>query len=151
MITRVIKIDDSLRDAIVLRGSDFHLEARIPGQFKVATFLNTWHSLLSVGIGAMWRYDHCGRLVGLFGAMIGPDLCDGEVVAQEAFWYVERSSRGTIGGVKLYKEFMKWSIQIGAKRVIIAHLKNSMPEKLRKFYLAEGFQEVETHYLKQLP
>ena len=77
-------------------------------------------------------------------------MWDGEVVIQQLVWYVEKSSRGTSGGLKLYKEFLKWAIHVGAKRIIMTHLMSSMPDKLERFYFREGFQLIEKNYSKTL-
>ncbi len=149
-VQRITVIDDTLRDAIIHKGALFYSEAKVPGSFKVNTFLNNWNLLIKMGVGAMWRLDHGERLIGLFGATIAPDMCDGNIIAQECFWYVDKSSRGFVGAINLFRIFVDWAKKVGAARVIVTHLTNSMPEKLKKFYEREGFRVIETNYLREL-
>ncbi len=150
MIERIFKVDEKLDQQIRECGNEFHEEAKLPGLFCRETFLNSWGTIIKLGFGALWRATEEDRLVGMFGALLSPDLCDGKIVAAEAFWFVRKSSRGGTVGLRLFREFESWGRNVGANRLIMTHLLSSMPEKLKNFYEREGFVAAEISYVKQL-
>ena len=77
-----------------------------------------------------------------------PDPNTGEMLATEFFWFVNPESRGS--GLKLLKVFEKWAKEKGCKKVIMVHLSDSMPEKIRNIYLRFGYKVAETHYIKEV-
>jgi GNAT superfamily N-acetyltransferase len=141
---------DELLDKIRALGDTFYEQAKLPGKFRLNSFANSWHTILNLKLGALWRADQDHRLTGLLGGIFSPDLCDGVIVAQEAFWFVHPDYRGGMTGIRLFHAFEDWSKEIGASRIIMAHLTNSMPEKLKSFYQRSGFREVETTYMREL-
>lgn len=150
MITRITQIDQSLHDKLAVLGDSFYNEARLPGKFILSRALLSWGAILAANLGALWIYESNGKVVGMIGAMIGQDLNDGEVTVQETFWYVTPGNRGLLGGIRLFEEMMAWAKSIGARRVIMAHLLTSMPQKLKNFYEHEGFVAAEVNYVKEL-
>jgi GNAT superfamily N-acetyltransferase len=63
---------------------------------------------------------------------------------------VHPAHRKSLWSIKLFLTFEKWAKDIGAKRIVMAHLMNEDGHKLGKFYLRKGFKPVETHYSKTL-
>ena len=80
--------------------------------------------------------------------MCHPDIYGSDLVAEEFFWFVSESYRKD--GIRLYRTFENWARERGAKTLQMVHLSDSMPDKLKKFYLRSGFAEIETRYAKSL-
>ena len=122
MIERIIQVDERLIHALRTRGMDYFNEAKLPGTFKVDTFLSSWSSILAAGYGAMWRYQSGTDIAGLMGAIIAPDLNDAEVTATEMFLYVLPEYRERGFGIRLINNFISWARDIGATRIMMAHV-----------------------------
>ncbi len=129
-------------------GLKFWAEGSLPGQLKPEVFIKNWEFLLGNGMGKIFGLYEDGKFVGALGAIIAPDLNDGELCATECFWFIDPDKRGN--GVKLLLNFVKYSKEIGCVRVNMVHLFNAHAEKLSKLYKKLGFSPVETHYLKTL-
>lgn len=140
---------DEFRDKILRLGDLFYAEAKLPGRFVIDSFMNSWHALLQMKVGAIWRADKHEELIGVLGGFFTPDLCDGEIIATEGFWFVHPEHRGSVG-IKLFRTFEGWAREIGAKRLIMAHLATSMPDSLKRFYERENFQLMDVTYVKTL-
>lgn len=104
-----------------------------------------WQGLYSAGVGLIFVTDD---LTGALGAMTMADPNDGELTAIEIFWFVEPESRGR--GMDLMKAFEDWAKMIGCKRITIAHMMDSFPERLNKIYRRKGYLPLEIHYRKEL-
>src|SRR5438046_730546 len=109
--------------------NSFFNECGIPGIFSLQAFLHNWRMLLNNNMGAIWAYQSNGKTVGMLGGLLSPDMNTGEMTASEAFWYVLKDYRNSIESIKLLIYFEQWAKEIGAKRVVMAHLMASMPEK----------------------
>lgn len=144
-IERAIGVD---LPALAKLGPQFFVEGRLPGKFVAAVFVRNWQMILDQGRGAIWTArDAGGEICGALGALVAPDLNDGELVAQEAFWFVAESARGSVG-VLLFAAWERWAKALGVKRAIMIHLLSSMPQKLQRFYHRRGYRPVEVHYVK---
>lgn len=150
MITEIVDIGAEPEDTIQFLGNRFVEEGKLPGSFRPEFFRKTWGLIFKMGMGAIWKLEIDGKLAGGFGGMIHPDMNDGELVAQEAFWYVIKEHRGGMQGVRLKHAFEDWAAMKGAKRILMTHLKCSMPEKLKAFYERQGYREMETTYVKDI-
>lgn len=141
-----LKVEE-LPDAAVL-GAKFFAESNLPGTIKAEIFEKNWRFLIDKGMGKIFGVYEQDKLVGALGAIIAPDLNDGELCVTEAFWFIAEAKRGE--GVKLLLHFMKYAKEIGCVRVNMVHLFNSHADKLSKLYLRMGFSPVETHYNKNI-
>lgn len=149
MIERITDLS-TLPDAeLQALGEAFVKEAKYPGTFKVEVFRKNWEMIFGQKMGAMWVVRN-GSIVGALGAIIHPDINDGELVAQEAFWFVAPEHRGGTAGIKLLAEFEAWAEMRGAARILSAHLMTSMPEKVAKVFERRGYYAGETAYIKVL-
>lgn len=128
----------------------FFKECGLPGTFKFGVFHLNWCKILDNNLGALWKLVRDDKIIGMMGAILSPDLNDGELIATEAFWYVLPNYRNSIEGLKMIVHFENWAKQVGAKRVIMAHLLSSMPESLAAYYQRHGFIPVEVNYVKTL-
>lgn len=145
-----IQIPDLEELAKGLIATSFFTECNLPGTFKPIAFLHNWKGIMANNLGVMWGYYHKGKVVGILGGLLTPDLMSGEMVATEAFWYVLPKHRKSIWSVKLLFTFELWAKQIGAKRIIMAHLLHAVSAKLSHYYVKRGYRAVEINYVKDL-
>lgn len=122
-----------------------------PGvEFCESSFLDYWSSMLDSGTGFMILVEHKdGDIIGGVGGVVTNFQTSSVKNAIEMFWWVEPEFRGEVGRV-LYNEFVVESKKRGAKRLLMAYMANSMPDKLEKFYAAKGFTPFEHHVIKNL-
>lgn len=130
-------------------GESFYGEGKLPGQFVLEKFRDSWGQLIKTEVGAMWVLFRDGVLCGGIGGIIYPDLNDGDLVCMETFWYVAPDSRGGRDGLRLIKELEIWAAMRGAKRIIMAYIFASMPESVAKFYERCGYRPMEMWYVKE--
>lgn len=108
----------------------------------------TWLQLIESGVGKVLSLVEDDEVKGGIGLIMHNSLEDGALVTSEAFWYVDEKSRG--GGIRLFKAAEEFAKSIGSERMMMIHLQNSMPKKVKNFYERMGFKEAETTYLKEL-
>ncbi len=89
-----------------------------------------------------------GRLIGVLAGQVIGDPMNGASIFQEVVWYVLKAHRKY--GILLVKEIEKWCKERNIKSVILAHLGNSMPEKIAKFYERMGYKHLECQYIKRI-
>lgn len=73
-----------------------------------------------------------------------------EIVVEEKIWYMRKDFRGGRVAIKLLNEFEKVSESLGATIILMVHLSNVMPDRVKKIYELSGYHNVETHYIKQI-
>ena len=129
----------------------FHSITEVIIPFMPEVFVAKWTELIDNNQGEILvgkRED--GSIAGTVGYITFPDINSNQLVGTEMFWFVEPASRNTSLGGRLIKEYEKRATDKGCKRLYITHLKDSMPERLKKFYIKLGYFEVETHYGKEI-
>lgn len=150
MIRRIATIDEATAQLIERLGPQFFDLGAASGRFNKDWFLPTWDKTLRSQLGAMWVGFKGDEVVGVLGAVLHPCLFSGEVVATEAFWFVDPNHRGGTAGVRMFLEFMAWGIHVGATRLQAGKIAGSMGEELEAFYQKHGFVKLETLYVKNL-
>jgi hypothetical protein len=146
----ILGVQSSDLDSLELNlGKSFFEEKGLPGSFNRDVFVSTWKKLIEANVGALWVIKDEGKVVGALGGTIYPDPNDGELVAQEAFWYVDHERRHGVEPIRLFLNFEAWAKTIGAKRLIMVALINS-DVRIGKLYEARGYKAVETIYLKNV-
>ena len=126
----------------------FYEEGKVPGRLVPEVFERTWRSLIEANIGVIFLLESSRNIVGGLGAIKCPDPNNGEMIASELFWFVEKEYRGS--GLKLLKAFEAWAQEQGIKKILMVHLSELMPGKLKKLYERMGYKELETHYIKEV-
>ena len=91
-------------------------------------------------------YDRNGEIIGGLGAILGPELSTGKMIAVEAFWFVHPEKRGR--GLLLLDAFEKWARKRGADYTAMVHMVDSHPSELKTLYVSRGYKLVEMHYVK---
>lgn len=130
--------------------ASFFTECGLPGDFKFDAFLFNWTKIFDIQMGAMWKLVLNGKTVGMMGGILSPDMLDGQLIATEAFWFVAPEARKSTWGFKMLMHFEQWAKEVGAKRIVMAHLLSSFPEALGAYYNRRGYVATEIHYVKQL-
>lgn len=87
-------------------------------------------------------------IIGVIAGFVASYPLNEEKVFQEAIWYVRKGYR--THGVKLLRALESWCWRRGIKKVVMVHMANSMPEKLKRFYESLGYRPLETHYIKEI-
>ena len=113
----------------------------------VPSWVDRWKNLINMDIGLILGLKQSEKIVGGIGLVFAPALEDGVGTCTEAFWYVDENNRG--GGIKLLKKAEAYAKARGCARMMMIHLKHSMPEKLKSLYERMGYSEVETSYMKE--
>lgn len=150
MISRVHTVEE-IEESIRELGPMFKNYSGIPGNFRAESFLMSWKMLLEQKIGALFKLTNDEeQTIGLLGAVLVPDLFDNKVVASEAFWFVHPDHRGSMGPVRLFKTFETWAKDVGAERILTAHLSTATAGKMGEFYEKQGYSPVETLYRKEI-
>lgn len=111
-------------------------------------WVDRWEKLIDSGVGGIFGMKENNKFIGAIGYVLHPSLEDGEPCCTETFWYVDEKFRGK--GLKLLLKLQKFAKNEGVKRLIMIHLENSMPEKLRKLYSRMEFNHIESVYMKEL-
>lgn len=122
-----------------------------PGvDFCESSFLDYWTSVISSGQGFMLLLEHKdGDIIGGAGGVVTNFQTSSVLNCVEMFWWVSPEFRG-VHGMRLFAEYEQEAKRRGAKRLLMAYMANSMPEKLEKFYAAKGFVPFEYHVIKDL-
>lgn len=148
MIIRITDIASVPDDELKALGEAFVSEAKYPGSFKVDVFKRNWAMILGNQMGALWVIREADKILGALGAILHPDINDGEPVAQETFWFVSPEHRGGTTGIRLLNEFETWAAMHGAKRIMVEHLWACMPAKVAKIFERRGYNGVATVHMK---
>lgn len=89
-----------------------------------------------------------GAIVGIIAGIVTTYPLNDEKLYQEAIWYVKEEYRAH--GVDLLRALEEWCKERDIKKIVMIHMSNSMPDKLKMFYESVGYAPLESHYLKQL-
>lgn len=144
MISRVYKMADfGLTEEFA---QSFSNEIQRP--FNMDHFCEVWDGIIKAGLGAIWKYESEDAMVGTLGAVIAPDMFDGELVATEAVWYVSPAARTGRAAYDLWSEFELWAKASMATRIYAgaAHGNARLLSTLQR----RGMKEMETYFTKEI-
>lgn len=126
----------------------FYASSSVLRGFNIERFCHASRCLLNEGIGVIFLFLEDDQIRGAIGGISSVDLCSGERYSQEWFWFIEPEFRGA--GMKLYREFERWTREQDCAQIRMIHLADSMPERLERVYKYLGFRLLESHYGKDL-
>lgn len=129
-------------------GPQFYEESGLPGKFVPEYWVGKWASLIRSGVGFVLGLFKDGLIVGGFGAIVSEDFNNGDLVAAECFWFVNKEHRGP--GFGLMRAYEREARRRGAKRASMIHLQGLQPERLSELYQRCGYRKTETAYIKEL-
>lgn len=136
---------------VAATGYEFYREGGMPGGFVASVFVDNWTGILSENRGVflgLWGGDRFDVFEGGIGAVICPDLNNGQLTAVECFWYVKPGNRGD--GLRLLRAYEQWARTAGAVRIVMVHLCSLAPDSLGRLYERRGYKKVEVNYIKNL-
>lgn len=143
MIVRDAEIDDF--DALQEMGAEFVKAAGQP-EVNPETLLATLSALKESGI---LKVAESGSVVGVAGALVFPHYWNAnELVAQELFWWVDESHRGTSAGIRLLNALEAAAKERGAKKIMMLCLEAINPDKVERLYRKMGYEPQERTFCK---
>ena len=145
MIQRAIP--SRLRELIPLI-EEFYASSKFLRNFNADHCEEVWIKFITDGVGVIFLLEENGKIIGFLAALKYPDINSGELVATELAWFVKSTRRRK--GLLLLKEFEEWAKKEKCKRVIMVHLMDSMPDKLRRVYEGRGYRAMEINYGKEI-
>ena len=132
-------------------GEAFFHEAKLPGKFHMEHWTKQWTLLIKARFGYMWILMENNIAIGGIGVLVGPDICDGQLVMQEAFWYVSKNHRGGTSGFRLVREAENFAKEAGISRMMMGRAHATDPDgKLGAMFERMGYAPIETNYCKTI-
>jgi len=116
-------------------------------QFDADYWTFAWREILRTGAGEILLAWADGALIGAIGLLYAPCLFDGQLYAEEAFWFVSPKHRGQ--GMRLLVAAENAARKRGAKRLVMAHLAG-LNDRLAQIYERRGYHPLETKYALDL-
>ncbi len=135
-------------DSLYACADEFFASSTFLDNFKHSCFKDTWNMFLTNKMGVIFILEHLGEVSGAIGGIKYPDPNNGELNATELFWFVKKEKRGQ--GLLLLREFEKWAKDNHCKNIMMVHLIDLMPDKVKMVYEKFGYQPIEIHYRKEL-
>ena len=128
--------------------ANFYSSSKFLNGFMPVVFKQSWTTFLSSGLGVLFLLKNDNGIHGMLGGMKYPDPNSGELIATEFFWFVNPEKRGQ--GLKLLKAFESWAKEQECKKIIMVHLADLMPDRIKQIYEKSGYEMLETHYVKEV-
>ncbi len=129
---------------------EFCASSRHLSGFDKEVFVKSWTAIITAGFGTILLLVDGDEIHGAIGGLVYPCMNSGKMTATETFWFVSEVHRGSLAGVKLYKRFEQWVRGKGCSQLRMGHMTDLMPEKVKGFYISQGFTEIEVTYSKEL-
>jgi GNAT superfamily N-acetyltransferase len=90
------------------------------------------------------------QIIGVFIGFITEYYFGKDLYASDLTYYVDRTKRGSVAAVKLFKDFETWATKKGAKRLNPATSTGINPERTKKFYERMGYTVTGHTYNKEV-
>lgn len=147
---RQATLDDLDNTDLYVLATRFFAESQIPGTFIPSVFRAYWREFISKNTGVIFLVIQDNEICGAIGGVSSPDICNGQIVVQEMFWFVKPLARGKVSSLKLYDALERWSKAIGAVRLQMSCIGNMHTAQVRKFYERKGLKAKEISFFKTL-
>ena len=135
--------------------TDGHLPAGVAYSFDDDVWTQAMNASMEVGVTRIFYTTATGRKnatpVALMAVAVVPSLYDGTIEIYEVMWYVAAEHRAHGHGIRLLRSLDALAEEIGAARIIMTHLEDSVGERLRDILPKFGFQPLEVTYSKNCP
>lgn len=142
--------EDDAKDCILMgvkffEASPYH--ELVP--YKLESITDLFYKLLEEGfVLVACRED--GKCVGMLSVILSPFMINDEItMASEVTWWVDPEHRHTNLATRLKIQAEEVSKERGATLMSMSVLSNSPPE-IAKMYLRDGYEELESSYVKSL-
>jgi hypothetical protein len=113
-------------------------------------FRQTLLNLINNDSGVVYCAISGGRVVGSIGGMMVMCPLGGVKKMMELFWFVSPDHRNGNIGIKLLSMFERKAVESGCGSIMMVHMSDSMPERIKALYVGRGYAEIETSYSKDL-
>jgi GNAT superfamily N-acetyltransferase len=107
-------------------------------------------TFMKMGFAGVLILEKDGVIKGIIGGFRSPDPLSGKVVANEVFWYVDRSCRHSGYGAELIAAFEQWAIDEGCCMVRLSHLIDLRAGENKILYEGSGYKAAEVYYEKRI-
>lgn len=118
-------------------------------EFSPSAFLHYWRWVLGSDTGIMLLAKENGVVVGGVGGVLTKFQTSELLNFVEMFYWVSETHRGTLP-LKLIRKAEKEAKKRGAKRMVMACMENSMPDRVERLYLSLGYRPMERHFMKEV-
>jgi hypothetical protein len=91
------------------------------------------------------------KIVGIIMGTVAP--CDFNcdiIIATEIMWFVTKRRRNTMVGIKLFKKFEEVASERGSTHIAMGHMENLHPDKLKDFFIKQGYKPMQTQYIRSV-
>ncbi len=135
--------------------TDGHFPAGLSYSFDDDVWLKAMHTSMKGGVVRIFYTTANGRKTCTPVALMVVAVCaspyDGTTEIHEVMWYVASEHRAHGHGIRLLRSLDALAEEIGAARIIMTHLEDSVGERLRDILPKFGFQPLEVTYAKNCP
>jgi len=143
----IIQANENQVEQILPMARQFSAQSEF-GEFNEEVVIENTKQIIRFGIGELFLYMKEGRPIGALLGFKHPNFFTGELMATEAYWYVDEKHRGV--GLRLLSAFEKWAEAQGCKKIIMMHIADVMPDAVRRIYERRRYKYLETHYIKEI-
>jgi RimJ/RimL family protein N-acetyltransferase len=134
-------------------GAAFHRASPISGtiSFDPEGFSEFYLKLLQNDDAGVWVLEHEGYVAGIAAAIAYPMYFNPSArVAQELWWWIDPSARGTGAGNKLYAALQDWAQEQDVAALFMIALEDENVDKMARVYGAKGLRPMERIYFKKV-
>jgi N-acetylglutamate synthase-like GNAT family acetyltransferase len=151
MIIRKAKLEDLEVYNELLK--DFHKASPMDGvvEFSPEGCLQFLHTSVTNESVLLLVSEIDGEIVGVTSAVLYPMYFNPDaLVAQELWWWLTPSARGSGAGNLMFKELERWSKDKGASVLFMIALEDERANAMEKVYARAGFKPMERTFSKEL-
>ncbi len=100
---------------------------------------------------AVWLAESGGHVVGISGAMVYPLYFSPNYrVAQELWWFLTPTARGTGAGLAMFREIERWAAEKDAKAIFMIALEDENSAQMESVYRRSGYTPMERTFIKEV-
>lgn len=140
-------------DQYVVLANDFHTASPMNGvaEFDVEGYATFYKNALNNTDVGIWLAEIDSKIVGITGAMVYPlYFSPTHLVAQELWWWLTPTARGSGAGAKMFKQIEQWAKDKNAKSLFMIALEDDRADKMEKVYIRAGFTPLERTFVKEV-
>lgn len=140
-------------DQYVVLANDFHDASPMNGiaEFDVEGYASFYKNALNNPDVGIWLAEIDSKIVGITGALVFPlYFSPSHLVAQELWWWLTPTARGSGAGAKMFKQIEQWAKEKNAKSLFMIALEDERADKMEKVYIRAGFTPLERTFVKEV-
>jgi len=140
-------------DQYIVLANDFHNASPMNGiaEFDIEGYASFYKNALNNPDVGIWLAEIDSKIVGITGALVFPlYFSPTHLVAQELWWWLTPTARGSGAGAKMFKQIEQWAKEKNAKSLFMIALEDDRAEKMEKIYIRAGFTPLERTFVKEV-